>query len=104
MSRLVIVRSGKSHGTDYFGGHEISTGAIVTEEGVVGAYEIVLFSRLSLKAIARVVSAADGSYRFQYLSNTAAEGYILVAFDSGASPTSPAISDTPILTAMGFNF
>lgn len=104
MSLLTAVRMGKSHDADHFGTYEISSGASVLEEGVPGAYEVVLLSRRDLRAIACTVSGADGSYAFRYLSDATAEGYVLVAFDHGASPVSPAISDTPALTPMVFDF
>lgn len=104
MSLLTAVRAGKSHDADYFGAYEISSGASVIEDMVAGAYEVVLFSRRDLKAIARTVSGTDGSYRFSHLNNATTEGYVLVAFDHGASPVSPAISDTPTLTPMAFDF
>lgn len=104
MSLLTAVRTGKSHDADHFGAHEISSGASVSEEAVPGAYEVVLFSRRDLRAIARTVSGADGSYVFRYLSDATTEGYVLVAFDHGASPVSPAVSDTPVLTPMVFDF
>ena len=104
MSLLTAVRAGKSHDADYFGAYEISSGASVSEEAIPGAYEVVLLSRRDLRAIARTVSGVDGSYVFRYLSDATAEGYVLAAFDHGANPVSPAISDTPVLTPMAFDF
>lgn len=103
MSLLVVTRAGKSHDAEHFGSHEIVSGATVTEDGVAGVYEVALFSRRNLVALARTASAPSGAYRFRYLANLSG-GYVLVAFDHGASPVSPAISDTPVLTPMTFDF
>ena len=100
---LAQSRIGKSHYDEYFGDYEISSGAEVQEEGVAGSYEVVLLLRRELRALARTVSATDGSYRFQYLADHPS-GYVLMAFDHGASPVTPAISDTPVLTKMVLSF
>lgn len=103
MSWCAVTRVGKSHNPDYWGTYEIVTDAQVTKDTVPGAYQVVLFTRRDLAVLAKTVSAsADGSYRFTYLSTT--QNYVLVAFDAGASPVTPAISDTPNVTLMTFDF
>lgn len=102
MSLCVTTRVGKSHNADHFGNYEIVSNATVSKESVPGAYMVVLQTRRDLCAISKTVSADDGSYRFRYLNGSSQ--FVLIAFDHGASPSSPGISDTPVLTPMAFDF
>jgi hypothetical protein len=70
---------------------------IVDELGVVGAYRVAVYHRITGLKIAETWSIANGAYAVDYLPYEPF-GYFAVAFDHGDNPVNAAIADylTPV--------
>jgi hypothetical protein len=74
-----------------FGGRYSITGT-VTELGVVGAYKVRLYDRMSGKLVQETWSGSAGTYAFNYLAYPT-DYYFVVAHDRGANQLNAAIAD-----------
>ena len=87
----------------FAGEYEISIGAEVTRNAVVGAYRVFLYSKRSAKIIDTVVSASDGTYKFVHISNNV-DDFFVVTFDQPGGGLTMGCSDTLTVTPMSFVF